>query len=325
MRTLAVSLSFAVLSLLVSCIANNPEEVQAENNTIAQAPLGFSISVGDTFTDCSDCPEFVVIPAGRFTMGSSSSKSDHIGNEGPQRLVEIPRKFAVGKYEVTKRQYRQFVEETGRLPGTNCYADFDEDGAFTQTEEANWQNPGFIQTENHPVVCVNWYDAQSYAQWLSKKTGKQYRLPSEAEFEYVNRAGSNSSYFWGNDINQGCEYANGVGSSSGAEFSTWLASTCEDGHLNTAPVGSYKGNRFGLHDTSGNVMEWVEDWFEPDYSHAPSDGSNFTTCNSCSGRVVRGGSWSFKQRYLRTAHRGLYTPESRSINLGFRLARDISE
>ena len=301
-----------------------PPVVVATRPTPTQRPTPTDpYPVGRSFTDCSGCPEMVVVPSGSFTMGSPSSEPDRDDDEGPQRTIRIGYKFAVGKFEVTVGQYRQFMNATGRSDGGDCWADIDGDGNWSKTAEANWKNTGYSQNGNHPVACVSWQDAKAYARWLSNQTGEAYRLLSEAEFEYVNRAGTSGAYIWGNDKNSGCSHANGADASSKQEYSGWSTSTCDDGYAHTAPVGSFRRNKFGLYDTTGNVLEWVEDCYKSGYSHAPSDGSAFTNCSSDSKRVNRGGSWVSNPGYLRSANRDGGNPTNRFIDVGFRLARTL--
>ena len=147
---------------------------------------------GTVFRDCPECPEMVVVPAGSFMMGSPPSEKEREDNEGPVHRVTIPKPFAAGKYEVTVEEYRRFVVATGRGNGSGCYV---YDGTRWEKDLlVNWQSPSFSQSDRHPVVCVSWKDARAYARWLSENTGKQYRLLSEAEWEYVARAGTTTRY-----------------------------------------------------------------------------------------------------------------------------------
>ena len=174
-----------------------------------------------------------------------------------------------------------------------------------------------------PVINVSWEDARAYAAWLSRKTGEGYRLLSEAEWEYAARAGTTSAYYWGADADSGCDYMNGADATAKSSNSEWTTVSCDDGYLNTAPAGSFKPNRFGLYDVTGNVWEWVEDCYENSYSAGqPSDGRAFTK-SSCSSRVLRGGSWVYNPGGLRSALRGRLTPAYRNLSMGFRVARTL--
>lgn len=277
----------------------------------------------DRLRDGTEGPDLVALPTGSFTMGSPASEPGRDTDEGPQRTVTIGRQIAVTKHEVTLAEFRRFVEATGRTMGGNCFADLDGDGQFTQTAEANWLNPGFNQSGAQPVVCVSWDEAKAYAQWLSQQTGETYRLLSEAEWEYAARAGATSAYSFGTDANTGCSYMNGADATAKQKYTNWTTLSCNDGYLNTAPVGSYAANRFGLHDMHGNVLEWVEDCFDDSYAAGQaSDGTAFSK-SSCSFRVLRGGSWSDSPSWLRSANRSGNSPTYRSLSLGFRLSRTL--
>ena len=229
---------------------------------LLSAPTSVSAyQVGETFRDCATCPEMVVLPAGKFMMGSPEGERGRDDDEGPQSQVTIPEPFAVGKYEVTVGQYAEFVRETKHKTG-NCYF----------PEGSSWENPGFKQSNDHPVVCVSWDDASTYAYWLSAKTGHEYRLLTEAEWEYAARAGTTTLYHFGRMIlgNQANYNSNNEG---------------------TVAVGSFPANAFGLHDMHGNVWEWVEDCWHDDYTDAPTNGSAWLSgCSDVNKRVLRGGS-----------------------------------
>jgi formylglycine-generating enzyme required for sulfatase activity len=251
----------------------------------------------------------VVIPAGSFQMGSPATEDGRYEDEGPQHPVSIGYRFAIGKYEVTRAEYAQFVAETSQSAGDGCYS-------WTGSEwkkDANrsWRDPGFAQTERDPVVCVSWEDARAYAAWVSTKTGKIYRLPTEAEWEYAARAGEPAARPWGKDPNRACEYANVADKSAKSKFGWEGVHDCDDGFVYTAPVGSKKQNAFGLYDMLGNVWEWTEDCWHNKYDDAPKDGRAWVTGGDCGRRVARGGSWNNDPRGVRYG------------NLGFRLARTL--
>ncbi|MCK6394560.1 SUMF1/EgtB/PvdO family nonheme iron enzyme [Zoogloea sp.] len=239
---------------------------------------------GRQFRDCPSCPEMVVIPSGSFDMGSP----DHGGSdEGPVRRVTHPKRFALGRFEVTFVEYDQCVSEGG---------------CGHRPDEWGWGR------ENRPVINVNWDDAQAYVKWLSGKTGKPYRLPSEAEWEYAARAGSTARYPWGDEIGSNRANCDGCGS--------------EWERKQTAPVGRFAANRYGLHDTVGNVFEWVEDCWNGSYGGAPADGSAWRK-GECGQRMVRGGSWFYGPYMARSANRLRFDTGDRSSFLGFRVARTL--
>ena len=267
-------------------------------------------------------PEMVVIPAGRFRMGCVSGR-DCENEEKPVHEVKIAQPFAMSKYEVTRGEFGRFVAQAGYRTtaerGRGCYVG---DGStVTEKSSARWNNPGFNQSDTHPVVCVSWDDAVAYVEWLSSGTGVRYRLPSEAEWEYAARSGSTTKYHFGDDESQLCRYANHADRSVSFE---WRNELCSDGvGLSTAGVGSYRPNDFGLYDMYGNVREWVQDCANEGYAGAPSDGSAWTS-GDCGYRVLRGGSWDDKPGNLRTASRGRGTTDDRSDSIGFRVARTLT-
>ena len=261
-----------------------------------------TIVFAETFRDCATCPEMVVVPAGSFTMGSPADEPNREDDEGPQHRVTISKPFAVGKYEVTRGQFAAFVDATGYDAGSRCYQ---WDGSKWREGSNNWRNPGFTQTDTHPVVCVLWNDAKAYIDWLSKKTGQNYRLLSEAEWEYVVRAGTTTPYHFGAIIFP-----------SQANYGLNNSGTVE--------VGSYPANTFGLHDVHGNVWEWVEDCWHNNYNGAPSDGSAWTINCDKDSRVLRGGSWDYYPRDLRSAVRVRISAGIRNNDDGFRIARTLT-
>ena len=296
-----------------------------EGVTIPKASSTQSLAPGAVFKDCNECPEMVVIPAGQFVMGVAPGEEerenlnkDFRNRSQPQHRVEIER-FAVGKFEVTVAQYKAFVGATGRK-SEGCWV---WTGSKFEIDLAkDWRNPGYAQDERHPVACVGWDDASSYVAWLSQKTGKSYRLLTEAEWEYAARAGTTAARFWGEDGNQSCGFANGADQTTKAQVLGWnyLIANCNDGFAYTAPVGSYRANGLGLHDMLGNVYEWTQDCWNASYVSAPTDGSAWAR-GDCSLRVVRGGSWLFFPSFLRSAIRFRNSTAFRFNDLGFRVAR----
>ena len=280
------------------------------------------------FKDCDDCPEMVVVPAGQFIMGASSGEEERENlpkelkdRSQPQHRVEV-RRFAAGKFSVTRAQYEVFVNATGRK-SDGCYV---WTGSKWEIDLGkDWRNPGYAQDERHPVACMNWDDASAYVQWLSQKTGKSYRLLSESEWEYAARAGTTTYRYWGDDGNMSCAYANGGDQAAKTQVpgaSNWAVAYCNDGYAHTAPVGSFQPNRFGLYDMLGNIWQWTQDCWNGNYSAAPTDGSAWTQGN-CSQRVLRGGSWYNGTRYLRSSSRYGFTTAGRDSRGGFRVAKTL--
>ena len=270
--------------------------------------------------DCAACPELVALRAGEFEMGSPIHEDRwEGGREDPRHKVTIARSFALGRFEVTRAQYAAFAAESGR-EATPCAAW--QDGAWLATPARTWQEPGFGQTGEDPVVCVSWLDALAYTQWLARRTGRPYRLPSEAEWEYAARAGTVSARHWGEEAALGCRCANQGDRALRAALDLEGVAECDDGRVYTAPVGSYLPNPWGLHDMLGNAWEWTQDCWNVGYHGAPTDGSAWTV-GDCSLRVPRGGSWNSHQRNVRSANRGTYRADAAFFHIGFRVARDL--
>ena len=298
-------------------------------------PVAQTISVtsGKTIKDCADCPEMVMIPAGSFEMGSPGSERgrEAYGVEGPLHKVTIDYPFALSKHELTRGEFARFVNASSyktkaeRSQGCDAW-----DGkALALDASKNWRNPGFAQTDNHPVVCVSWNDAQAYLAWINEKVpGKAFRLPSEAEWEYAARAGQGAKRFpWGDDLNenQQCSFANGMDATGKAKVpgATWTAVICSDGYAYTAPAGSFKPNAFGLYDMHGNAWEWVQDNWHENYQGAPADGSAWVYGGDQLRRVVRGGAWFNYLLDMRSGIRARDVPDGRNHSTGLRIARTL--
>jgi formylglycine-generating enzyme required for sulfatase activity len=276
---------------------------------------------GAFFRDCPSCPEMVAIASGRFNMGSPASEDERSSDEEPVHPVEVAA-FALGKTEVTRGQFAEFVKNTKYSTGDKCW--MLKGGKFEERSGRNWRDLGFLQNDKHPVACINWNDAKAYAKWLSRKTGKRYRLPTEAEWEYAARGNTVTARYWGNTPDEACAYANAADKTAevqihGAPF--WVLHNCTDGFAYTSPAGSFKANQFGLKDMLGNVWEWTEDSFHDSYTDAPVDGSAWQ--GDGKKRVLRGGSWNNSPSRVRSAKRGRDKPTSRFSNIGFRLARSL--
>ncbi len=298
--------------------------------TVPPVTSVYPAAVGQTFQDCPHCPEMMVIPAGRFMMGSSGEDEQGHQSERPVREVSVPAPLAIGRYHVTVAEYRAFVEATLRPDPGSCRG-IGSDGIWAEQAGRNWRNPGFRQEDTHPVVCVNWQDAQDYAQWLTRRAGlraARYRLPTEAEWEYAARArplpGSTYRFWWGNDAADQCRYANGADRSARASVpgaSGWTVASCDDRFPFTSPVGAFQANGFGLFDMAGNAWQWVEDAWHANHVGASSDATVARLGDRDTARVLRGGSWNDNPQNLRSANRNRNRPDDRGIDIGFRVAR----
>ena len=273
---------------------------------------------GTLIRDCATCAAMIVLPAARFEQGFAATDRGALPYEKPQHSVTIARSFAMAADLVTVEQYRQFIDATGHATqGCETY-----DGSWKYRAQNNWQDPGFAQSGLHPVTCVSWSDAVAFAQWLSSKTGHQYRLPSASEFEYAARAGGETVYPWAANGSNACGFANVADASAARRYPGWTAFACDDGYANTSPVGSFKANPLGLNDMLGNVFQWTLDCWHADYRGAPVDGSARTD-GDCSERELRGGSWFTSPSYVRANYRNHFAADYRTSSVGIRLVRDI--
>lgn len=291
------------------------------------APRWLKPGEAEVFRDCADCPEMVAIPAGDYLMGSPSNEpgrtddeDDTPGPGGSPVVITIPDAFGMTRGEITRGEYAAFAADTKRADDGGCFA---RRGARTLDPVMSWREPGFAQDDRHPVVCVSYDDALAYAEWLSKRAGAKYRVPSEAEYEFAARAGMNSGgrYFWGDDATSLCSYANGADAAAREHNPDWVVAPCHDGFAWTAPVGSFRPNAFGLHDMLGNVWEWTSDCASDSLSQAARGGP--AGCASNADRILRGGSWSDPPERLRLAARIAGPPAARDQIVGFRLVREI--
>jgi formylglycine-generating enzyme required for sulfatase activity len=285
----------AYWTYLERCTVDCKHRAQAEAALARLAPANPVLR--DRLSDGSQGPEMVVIPTGDFRMGSPTSEPGRYNDE-PVRRVRIDKPFAIGKYELMFHEYERFATAKGKpLPNDH-----------------EWGR------SRRPVINVSWTDATAYAEWLSEQTGQRYRLPTEAEWEYAARAGTTTSRYWGNDPDEGCAFANAADLDGKKVFVGWTVMQCHDGHVYTAPVGSYRSNDFGLYDMAGNVLEWTCSLYDKELL-AP-----IQRCQEPVGEqelVVRGGSWSDEPRNVRSADRHRSRFDFQDYFLGFRLVREL--
>ena len=315
----------------VSVQSQGIEELRQQ---IEQARLYAGFAPGQTLTDRlrsgATAPDLVVIAVGEFRMGSRRDEAQRRKEEGPSHEVRVARGFALGASEVTVTQFRAFVQASGHVGSATRRgrsSAYDErSGNLRERSGIDWQHDyaGADAAPNLPVVHVSWSDAQAYVDWLARETGESYRLPSEAEFEYALRAGSVSRYPWGDGTpDQLLENLTGEKdrSSRGRAWNHGFRNY-GDGHWGPAPVRSFAANRLGLHDSNGNVSEWVADCWHDNYSRAPTDASAWVN-PGCTKRVIRGASWASAPDEARSAYRSGATPGTTHARLGFRVARDL--
>lgn len=292
----------------------------------ASAP-GQEASVS-TSQDCRECPSMVVVDPSEGMVGTPAEEHGRYANEPAPRLVALPR-FAIGETEVTRREYAAFLAATGRVMEPGCYTPGDLGDLLSDLDQTkSWTDPGFAQDDNHPVVCVSWHEAVAYTKWLTEVSGHTYRLPTESEWELAARAGTDGPFFWGAELSEACEFANGGDLSLGEELPRWAELTeearradypdsvlfpCYDGYAFTAPVRSYPPNGLGLFDILGNAWEWTADCGDD-----AADGDE-----SCRRRRTRGGSWDDWPIDMRAGVRKRLDASYRRSDTGFRVVREL--
>lgn len=294
-----------------------------------------SLAAGSVFRDCADCPEIVVIPPGSFTMGSTPEETQRANlrpdispREWPAHKVTIAKAFGIGRFEITRAQYANFVRATGHPDGDSCITWNLDTNKWEPVAGASWRRPGFPQGQDHPAGCLNLADTRAYVEWLSTTTGQHYRIPTDAEWEYVARAGTTTLQSWGDSFDDICKYTNAsdldrADVHGGLEEEPTRFFQCRDGFVYTSPVGSFPPNQFGLYDVIGNIWEWVEDCYYATYQGAPTDGSAWIGEN-CDRLVVRGGGWFSRVWFVRPAGRSREEPEFRTMTLGLRVVRELN-
>ena len=269
----------------------------------SSAPLGVEVMEGfsssnNSFKDCEHCPKLVPLSHGDVNVGSVLTEAGRGIDEGPRRVIKIPKAISIGQYEVTRMEYAKFVELSGHKSPTQC-GEPDENGI-----RPTWLEPGFRQGPEDPVVCVSYADARAYVLWLSETTGRPYRLLSQAEWEYAARAGTDTPYAFGDVLT--AEQANFGRLKNG-----------------TARVGSYKPNPGLIHDMHGNVWEITADCWTPDLEKIPEDASPVGITGDCTRKVIKGGGWSSPVEKLRSAARGVVADDTGDPAIGFRVVRDM--
>jgi len=304
MQILKPSMAFWVAGILFLCFSSGalPQDVRINLAEYRDPVTGM---------------EFVLVKGGCYEMGDTFG--DGRSNEKPVHEVCVDDLY-LGKYEVTVGEFRKFVGDTGyrteaeRSDGCTVY----KGDKWKKEGDKNWRNPGFSQDDRHPVVCVSWNDSKAFADWLKGKTGRNYRLPTEAEWEYAARGrGKNYKYSWGSgspacnlaDISHKKQFPN-------RPWPIWEG--YDDGYVFTAPVGAFPPNELGLYDMTGNVWEWVSDWYDENY-YKNSPKNNPQGAGSGSLKVLHGGSWAGTPRDGRASHRVMYDPAGRYVGVGFRL------
>lgn len=287
-------------------IVNSESLSDGQHSTITKqnsANMRENGSMTKGFKDCDFCPEMVRINGSNYLMGDESPYASQRSKPVHQVYLKT---YYVSKFEITVGQFEIFVSETRRQINDDCEI-ANKTGNTRVNNNWNWKNPSFVQNNDYPVVCISWADAKAYTQWLSRKTGKNFRLLSESEWEYMTRVGGNTKFPWGNKI--GVNKAN--------------CGRCESptSKISTVAVGSYSANSLGVYDTIGNAWEWVEDCWNENYAGAPNDGTAWKN-NSCEFHPIRGGSWAHTSSDWLAVERQAKHSTTRANNIGFRIARD---
>ena len=302
-----------VMMAVIWSIGGSPAAAQLCDGVQAEIGSGQQLCLkpgtDESFKDCPDCPEMVVVPSGSFIMGATPDEQVATQREDQVR-VTIARPFAVGRFAVTRGEFAVFVAATRHKTDGGCYRLSEK----KREVDRNWEAPGFPQHDRHPVVCVNWNDATAYAAWLASLTGKNYRLLSEAEREYVTRAGSTTAFWWGNTISTDQANYNGNIAFAGGVSGEWRKAAL--------PVDSFVANPWGLYNVHCNVWEWTADCWNEKNAGNPGDGTARST-GDCSLRVLRGASFNNAPHTLRSARRDREPVGSRVDAFGFRVARPL--
>lgn len=315
----AIAISLAALIITASIFLHpHKQEMPAQSASPHTLTVSLAPAPGTIFRDCPTCPLMKVLAGGEFQQGSAAG-IDALAFEMPQHKVSIAYSFAAGVNDVTVDEYSAFVAATG-VGAHSCAA---YDGAWRVKASVTWKNAVEAQTPSHPVTCVSWQDAKDYADWLTHTTHQTYRLPSASEWEYIARAGSLAQVPWTTPA-EACAYANVADQTAAQQYQGWKALPCSDGFVQSAPVGSFQSNAFGLHDMLGNVFQWTEDCWNDNYQGAPTDGTPQAS-GDCTQHELRGGSWFTQPEYVRSAYRNRFDGNYRSTSVGFRLIRELSK
>lgn len=315
------SLLLVMITLMSAAFADTQPPVPTKPTTETESAVSNAEITNSLGT------RLVLVRAGNFRMGSPVSDKQAEPAELPQHRVKLNKPFYLGKFEVTRGEFRQFVAATKYTTdaekGTPAWGLTSESVfSFGEDRKFNWLNPGFAQTDEHPVVNVSWNDAIEFCRWLSKKESKSYRLPTEAEWEWACRAGSVTRWSCGDDEIGLQQCANIADASLKQKFpEAFFTRAWNDGFVFTSPVGKLKPNAFGLHDMHGNVSEWCSDWYDKKY-YAESPVNDPAGPQSGTMRVIRGSRWVYTPDGSRSARRLASSPSQSGNGTGFRLVLD---
>ncbi len=311
------SISAPVTAPITGPTADVPKQSTAPAPSINKPPAAaVAVAPLAVFKDCDTCPEMIAVPVGDFMMGSPATEKGRSAAEGPVRKVTIGKTFAISRYPVIRDQFDAFVAATKHAVAPGCRAE-----AATQwvdRPDLSYRSPGFAQDGQHPVVCVAYADVLAYADWLSKTTGKPYRALTEAEREYITRAGTTSAYTWGDQFDARAAAHDTRTRPANAKAAVPGSSIFQG----TVPVQSFRSNAWGFFQVHGNVADWTADCWNRTQAGLPADAAAATT-GDCTRRVVRGGGWSYWPEDLRSAYREAFNSQQQFVHIGFRVAHDI--
>lgn len=316
-----VTVTIATVAAISSWYISQPDTQTrvADISPLQSLPSPITPYSVDNGSNDSVVPAMVALPGGDFVMGCRPGWDDVLGgckaSEKPPHTVTV-KPFQIGRYEITVGQFKRFVEDTGyqttaeRPIDAGCTIKHAGQLQWVLSKEHHWRNPGFPQTDQHPVVCISWQDTQQYLAWLNQKTGQQYRLPTEEEWEYAARGGQITAFFWGDEADR--------------QFANYQGTAGKDQWQYTAPIGQFSSNAFGLYDVAGNAWEWVENCWRKHYQDASRIGENACTSGTNAARARRGGGWDNYPPSIRSAYRNSGHELERSYLYGFRIAHDAA-
>ncbi|MEN8220895.1 MAG: formylglycine-generating enzyme family protein [Pseudomonadota bacterium] len=306
------------LLALTACGSNSHCNKELPDDEGSQNKLTPGETFRDRLADGSLGPQMIWIPAGSYRMGDIQGCGRK--EEQPVHHVSVER-FAIGKYELTLGEFKKFVEATGYKTDAekegSCYS---YSKGWRLIKDINWREPKFSQSDQHPAVCMSFNDGKAYTKWLSEQTGQQYRLPTEAEWEYAARAGSQTTRYWGNDSNKACNYANVADKTAKQKYPEWETHNCTDTYIYTSPAGKFKPNQLGLYDILGNVWEWTCSEYKNKYGSGQEQHCQINIDKN-KQISIRGTAWFYGPTRMRIAARSKAKPNQRYVDVGLRIAR----
>jgi len=317
--SLRISSLAGIVTLAFTAISVAPPAAQSASDTTRRATRAADAT---EWTNSIEM-KFVRVGPGRFMMGTPEQEPSRFSNE-IQHEVRITTAYLLGVYEVTRGQFRVFVNDTGYKTDAEKagFALIWTGNDWQRRSGGSWRDVGFEQTDDHPVLNISWNDAVAFAAWLSRKEGRQYRLPTEAEWELAGRAGAKTAYPWGDNADDGAGFANAGDQAAKRRFPNMTAFNWDDGVVYTAPVGAFKPNAFSLYDMIGNALEWCSDYYGEYPDGVAIDPKGPASGDKIGDRILRGGSWYNRPQDIRVGFRHFHAADYQLNLTGFRLALD---